>query len=141
MKLVPFFLTEKQTGMFTITKLSLFLSHAGKSLWQTEEQGNVSIDVLKEEYLEPNGMEAEKIQMDQMKQIAYVKINPKTLCLSDFYAWEEAMAKPSRPECWRNFYFVQDKEKADWWSAKGLLEAEIPELGNVATLFFTLQDT
>lgn len=141
MKLLPFLLTQKRTSEFTIHKLSLFLSHAGKSLWHTDESGMLSPEVLQEEYLVPNGMQAKSIRMDPKLQIAYIEVEKDTLQLNDFYTWEEAMAKPSKPECWRNFYFVTDKQGADWWSPKGLLEAELPEVGNIGLLFSKLQDT
>ncbi len=141
MKLLPFILTEKKTPHFEITKLSLFLSHAGKALWQTDEAGMLSQKTIQEEYLEPNGMIAKKIRLDAKQQMAYIEINKESLHLQDFYTWEEALAKPSKPECWRHFYFVTDKEGAAWWAPKGLVEAEIPEIGNVDTLFTRLQDT
>ncbi len=139
MKLVPFILTQKKNGLFTISKLSLFLSHAGKSLWQTEESGLLSQDTLQEEYLLPNGFPVDHMEIDKAKRIAYVQVDKGKMNLSDFYTWEEALTKPDKPECWRHFYFIQDKEGADWWSPKGLLEAELPEVGNLGDLFVSLQ--
>jgi hypothetical protein len=55
--------------------------------------------------------------------------------LSDFYTYEESTQKSEKPECWRNFYFIQDNSHTYWWSPKGLVEAEIQGIGNVQVVF------
>lgn len=119
---------------FTIVSLSLFLSHAGKSIWTTDESGQVSDKTIYEDYCEPNGFVVETIKQYD-KGLAFVQVNPSKMNLSEFYTWEEALQSPSKPECWRKFYFLQDKEGAEWWSPKGLIEAEIQGFGNVSELW------
>lgn len=130
MKLVPFFLTKQIQNTFTISSLSLFLAHAGKTIWTTQESGPVSEKIIREEYCEPNGFVVEKIFIID-STLAFVQVNPSKMNLSEFYTWEEAVSNPAKPECWRRFYFIQDKDGSDWWSPKGLIEAEIQGFGNV----------
>jgi hypothetical protein len=134
MKLVPFFLTKHIQNGFTIVSLSLFLSHAGKSIWTTDEPGFISQQSIVQEYCEPNGFVVECIQSLD-KTLAFVQVNPSKMNISEFYTWEEALHQPTKPECWRKFYFVQDKDGAEWWSPKGLIEAEIQGFGNVVDLW------
>ena len=134
MKLVPFFLTKQLQNGFTIVSLSVFLSHAGKSIWTTDESGYVNDKTILEEYCEPNGFVVESIRVLD-KTLAFVQVNSGQMNLSEFYTWEEALHTPSKPECWRKFYFVLDKDDAEWWSPKGLIEAEIQGFGNVADLW------
>lgn len=133
MKLLPFFLTETTKNTFHVHILSVFMAHAGKSIWTTEEKGIVSREAILRDYCEPNGFVIKQLLLE--KDIAYIQIDPEKTNLSDFYTWEEALANPAKPECWRRFYFFQDKEGSDWWSPKGLIEAEIQGFGNVETLF------
>lgn len=107
-----------------MTRCTLFLSHAGKSIWQTEEPGCLTLDKMREDYLDPNGFAVDGIQLDTTHNIAYIQINPTKTSFGEFYTWEEALQKQEKPECWRHFYFVQDKDGTDWWSPKGLVEAE-----------------
>ena len=124
MKLVPFVLTNQKRSLFLLTRCSLFLAHAGKRLWQTEEEGLVSLQQLKEEYLHPNGFVIQDIQIDPKKQIAFIQVNASQMNFQDFYMWEEALTNPEKPECWRPFYFVNDADGVEWWSAQGIPEAE-----------------
>lgn len=139
MKLVPFILAKKKVNHFTITLIDVFLSHAGKSVWKTEESGLVSLSVILEEYCEPNGIFVEENYIDKQKQIAYLKVNAKKTNLSEFYTWEESLGNPSKPECWRRFYFIQDAENTNWWSPQGLIEAEIQDFGNIEQLASIVQ--
>jgi hypothetical protein len=134
MKLVPFFLTKHVQNSFTIVSLSLFLSHAGKSLWTTDESGALSASKILEDYCEPNGFVVESIRMEDTS-LAFVQVQPEKMNLADFYSWEEALQTPSKPECWRKFYFIQDKDGAEWWSPKGLLEAELQGFGSISELW------
>lgn len=134
MKLVPFFLTRQNQNGFSIVGLSVFLSHAGKAIWLTDESGPVSEKTIRQDYCEPNGFVVESIKIVE-KTLAFIEVNPAKMNLSEFYTWEEALQNPSKPECWRKFYFVQDKEGAEWWSPKGLIEAEIQGFGNVSELW------
>lgn len=138
MKLVPFILTSKQSGPFTFTTLSLFLTHAGKSIWKTDEPGFVSFNTILEDYCEPNGFVIQRSHVDKTKNIVYLQVDAEKMNLSDFYTWDEAIAHPSKPECWRRFLFMKDAEKADWWSPMGLVEAEIQDYGNVHDLYFSI---
>jgi len=135
MKLVPFTRTQKQTPSHTITCLNLFLAHAGKVIWKTEETGLLEKSKILQDYCEPNGFVVEQIWIDNSKQIAYIQINPKKTSLSDFYTWEEALAKPDKPECWRPFYFIQEKEGSDWWAPNDIFEAEISDGGNIFEIY------
>lgn len=136
MKLVPFILTKKKVNQFTITNLNVFLAHAGKAVWKTEEPGFVSNESILQEYCEPNGLHVNTIHTD--KHVAYIQIHADKTNLQDFYTWEEALASPGKPECWRRFYFIQDAEGANWWSPQGLAEAEIQDLGNIADVFYSI---
>ena len=133
MKLVPFFLTKQIKGEFTVWKLSLFLSHAGKSIW--DEAGSFTKTIIQREFCESNDLFPKAIVVDTSKQIAYIQIDTEKTKISDFYTWEEALSKPEKPECWRNFYFMQDKESIFWWSPKEIIEAEIQGAGNVQDIF------
>jgi hypothetical protein len=134
MKLVPFFLTNQSQNTFTIVSASFFLAHAGKSIWTTDESGTVSEKTILEDYCEPNGFVVESIKIVDTT-LAFLQVNPSKMNLSDYYTWDEALQHPNKPECWRKFYFIQDKEGADWWSPKGLVEAEIQGFGNVVELW------
>lgn len=125
MKLVPFVLTTQTKAKFQLTQCRVFLSNAGKCLWRTEEPGLISVQQLKEDYLEPNGFAVEKIHIDSKQQIAYIKINASQMKFQDFYTWEEALASQEKPECWRAFYFIHDAEGVEWWSPQGIPEAEL----------------
>ena len=133
MKLVPFFLTETIKNTFHVQILSVFLAHAGKAVWSTEELGILSQEVILRDYCEPNGFVVKQLQIE--KDIAYIQIDPEKTNLSDFYTWDEALHTAGKPECWRRFFFLQDKEGSDWWSPKGLIEAEIQGFGNIDALF------
>ena len=135
MKLVPFYKTQKQTKTHTITCLTFFLSCAGKRLWRTETNEILTEKQILDEYCEPNGFVVEHIWMDSKKQTAYLQIDPKKTNLSDFYTWDEAITKLGKPECWRSFYFIQDKEGTEWWSTKDSFEAELSEDGSIYTLY------
>lgn len=141
MKVLPFALTQRQQNDFQIHCLLLFLTHAGKSVWKTEEPGCLSEKTLIEEYLEPNDIFAKNIKMDAKKNIAYIEIDTSRTMISDFYTWDEAIQKPSKPECWRRFYFIQDKEGLSWWSPKGFLEAEIQGMETLDELFLSLKSS
>lgn len=139
MKLLPFVLKQKHTSSFTVSSLSLFLTHAGKGIWKTEEPGVVSLEVLERDYCEPNGLVLSHAFLDAETTTAYLQVDPAKTSLSDFYTWEEALAKPTKPECWRTFYFFEDKEEAFWWSPQGIVEAELPEIGSVQTILSYLR--
>lgn len=140
MKVLPFFLTQKKQENFRIQCLNVFLSHAGKSVWKTEESGVLSEKQIREDYLDPNGFAVKSLWIDANAKIAYVEIDPSRTNLCDFYTWDEALQHPGKPECWRPFYFIQDKEGVSWWNCKGLFEADIQDLGNMETIFQTLSE-
>lgn len=139
MKLVPFILTKKKVNTFHVTSCNIFLSHAGKSVWKINEPETVSLQTILQEYCEPNGLYVQKTFLDKLSQIIYLQIDTTKTNLSEFYSWEEALAHPNKPECWRKFYFIQDKEGADWWSPQGLIEGEIQDLGNIANCYERIQ--
>ncbi len=141
MKLVPFILSQKQANQFTVTQLQVFLAYAGKSIWKTDESGFVPLKTVLQDYCEPNGFTVQKTYVDKQNQIVYLMIDPTKTTLTDFYTWEEALTNQTKPECWRRFYFMQDNEKADWWSPTGLVEAEIQDFGNVSDLFHRIQES
>jgi hypothetical protein len=138
MKLVPYILSQKELQHFTITRIALFLSHGGKSIWKTDTTALLSTKEILDEYCEPNGFVVDSIKIDTQKKIAYIQVNKEKTKLSEFYTWDEAYLHVGKPECWRRFYFVKDKEGADWWSPKGLIEAEIQDYGNVQDLFLDI---
>lgn len=134
MKLVPFFLTTHTQSTFTIVSLSLFLSHAGKSIWSSDESGPLNEKTIHDDYCEPNGFVVESIRMVD-PSLAFIHVNPKTMNLSEFYTWEEALQHGGKPECWRKFYCIRDTDGAEWWSPNGLMEAEIQGFGNVSDVW------
>ena len=73
--------------------------------------------------------------MDAKKQIAYIHVNKEKTNLPDFYTWDEVYLKAEKPECWRSYYFIQDKHQTFWWSPKGLLEGELQGGENIQDLF------
>lgn len=121
MKVLPFYLKQK-TGQLQMTNLTVFLSSAGKNLWQTEEQ-TLSEKQLREDYLEPNGFVVKKIKLIQ--QMYFVEIDPEKTKLEDFYKWDETFKLQQRVECWRSFYFFKDATNADWFTGKQQQESEI----------------
>jgi hypothetical protein len=135
MKLLPFFVTQKKTEFFLIWKLSVFLNHAGKSVWESDSPGLLSIQQIRSEYCDPNGFVLENLWINKESQVAYLSINADKTSLSDFYTWEEALARVDKPECWRSFYFIQDQDSLIWWSPKDLIEGEIQGLGNIQDSF------
>jgi hypothetical protein len=140
MKLVPYILTQKELEHFTITRIALFLSHGGKSIWKADTPTSTLLtkkEIL-DEYCIPNGFVVDSISIDAQNKIAYIQVNKEKTNLSEFYTWDEAYVHAGKPECWRHFYFVKDKEGADWWSPKGLIEAEIQDFGNVHDLFLQI---
>jgi hypothetical protein len=135
MKLLPFFVTQKKTEFFRIWKLSVFLNHAGKSVWESDSPGLLSSQQISSEYCEPNGFAVDNIRVQKESKVAYICINPEKTNLSDFYSWEEALARSDKPECWRSFYFIQDSDSLLWWSPKDLIEGEVQGLGNIQDIF------
>ena len=143
MKLVPFFLTkriQKNLGPseLTIYKLMIFLDKAGKQSWGTETEALYTEKELMQEYLEPNGIVAKHIVIDKKKSLAFIEVDQEKLLLNEFYNWDEALLLPSKPECWRSFYFFKDAHGDDWWSPKNILDAEIQGLGSVHSLFLDI---
>jgi hypothetical protein len=136
MKLVPFVFTRQESPTLTKTKLLLFLSHAGKAVWQTEDSV-VSEAQLETDYLQPNGFHAEKSW--KSKDVWYIQVDKTKTNLSSFYTWEESLALPEKPECWRPFYFFQDTTKADLWTPES--DFEIQGLGSLWSLYTVLRDT
>ncbi len=121
-----------------MTSLQVFLSHAGKSVWKTDEPGVVHFKTILEEYCEPNGFTVLRSFLDKETNTVYLEIDAEKTNLQDFYSWEEAIVNPAKPECWRRFFFVKDKEQTYWWWAKEIVEAEIQDLGNIATVYETI---
>lgn len=132
MKLIPFFYRQKNQNKFSIQILSIFLAHAGKAVWMTEEPGIISKETILQDYCQPNGLFVKHIFVE--KDVAFLEVNPDKTNLSEFYTWDEACSNPGKPECWRKFYFFEDGEGSPWWSPKGLVEAEIQGFGNIDTL-------
>lgn len=138
MKLVPFLLKEKKEkdNELTMYKLTIFLRHAGKAIWKTEESGLLTKSELIKEYLEPNEIYSNKIIIDSVNNIAFIEIDEAKLKFNEFYSWEESMALASKPECWRSFYFFIDIYGKQWWTPNALsCEADIQDYGNIAELF------
>jgi hypothetical protein len=122
MKVLPFILKQKQASL-SMTNLCLFLSHGGRSFWQTEES-TLSQQELEHEYLLPNGLIPKKIF--SANNLFYVWIDAEKTKLDDFYTWEEAYKHPEKPECWRSFYFFEDASGSPWFSPNASqVEAEI----------------
>lgn len=115
MKILPFVLKHSHSSSLTITGLSLFLSQAGKALWQTEEP-TLSIKQLEQEYLLPNGLIPKQIVVNG--SVAYVEVDPEKTRLQDFYTWEEALSSGTKPECWRTFWFFTDETNAEWFTCR-----------------------
>jgi hypothetical protein len=139
MKLVPFIHRQKQVNSFWVSELLLFLSHAGRGVWKTEEPGVLSSKTILEEYCEPNGFVVKNLHLDPQNNIAYIEIDSTKTKLSDFYTWEEALQQPTKPECWRPFFFMRDKNNEHWYWAKGIVEAEIQDVGNIADVYERIQ--
>ncbi len=131
MKLVPFFITEKHRKHLRISCLHIFLAHAGRVVWKTEEEYLTKEQIL-EDYCIPNGFEVEQLWIDG--GTAYIQVKQGSP-LSEFYSWEEAAKHPQKPECWRKFFFFQDSEQSPWFYPQDIFEAEIQELGNIGKVF------
>jgi len=135
MKLLPYCFTQPSlpSSELQATCVWVFLGLAGKRLWQTDE-ATLSDEEIRSLYCEPNGLPVVSIRRDPSKDLAYVEVHPTQLRLSDFYSWEEALASPEKPECWRRFVFLNDAQGFEWWSPPGLPDAELPEIGSVSSL-------
>lgn len=120
----------------TALKISIFLDKAGKSLWQTEDEDKLTEDSLRDEYLEPNGIVASSIHIDEQTKTAWIHVDTHKTRMSDFYTWDEAAARPDKPECWRDFYFFWNEHDEAFWSPQYVNspDAEIQGLGNVQSL-------
>lgn len=125
MKLIPYFLTKRPLKELEAVRLSLFLSHAGKSIWKTDEPGLLSEQAIKDNYLDPNGFVVRKCIVDKQTQTAWICIDESQTHLSEFYTWEEALASSAKPECWRHLYWMRDDQGCHWWSPKGVAGAEV----------------
>ena len=139
MKLLPFILAKKEVNAFHITSVNVFLSHAGKSVWKTEEPGNIPIQSILQEYCEPNGIYVLQWYIDLPNQTVFLLVDPTKTNVSEFYTWEEAIQQQTKPECWRRYYFIQDIDGANWWSPESLTETEIQDYGNIANLHKIIQ--
>jgi hypothetical protein len=140
MKLVPFFITEKHRKHLVISCLHVFLAHAGKAVWKSEED-ILTKDQILNDYCEPNGFEVEQIWIEG--GIAYIQVKQGSN-LSEFYTWEESAKHPQKPECWRKFFFFQDNQglphkDSSWFYPQDIFEAEIHELGNIGKVFDTIR--
>lgn len=132
MKLIPFWIQRTHRGSLSVLKINVFLSLAGKRVWKTEETGPISEEQIRKDYCEPNGLGVERLWIDS--HTAYIQIDPSKTSLSEFYSWEEALAHPSKPECWRPFYWIVDSEGKEWWTPNGVPEAELGEYGSIHSL-------
>lgn len=135
MKLLPYILTKQEKKDFTFWKFDVFLSYGGKSIWETDTPNSLTSTEIQDEYCIPNELYPQSIHIDTKKHLAYIQIEKQKTKLSDFYTWDEVCLKIEKPECWRTFYFLQDKIDSFWWSPKGLVEAEIQGGGNIQDLF------
>ena len=116
----------------------IFLDKAGKQSWGTDNDTLYSEKELLQEYLEPNGLAARRIIIDKKNKVALIEVDQEKILLNEFYNWDEALAMPSKPECWRSFYFFKDTYGDDWWTPKNILDAEIQGLGPVHSLFLDI---
>jgi len=116
----------------------IFLDKAGKQSWGTDNDTLYSEKELLQEYLEPNGLAARRIVIDKKNKVALIEVNQEKLLLNEFYNWDEALAMPSKPECWRSFYFFKDTHGDEWWTPKNILDAEIQGLGSIHSLFLEI---
>lgn len=130
MKLIPFFYSKKETNEFTIYTLRLFTERAGKSIWKAD--GQLSADEISRDHMEPNGLFSKRVLIN--KDIAFIEIDSEKTNLNDFFSYEEALANPDKPECWRKFYFFIDKRNESWWSSKDI-QTDLEETGSVHFLF------
>ncbi len=132
MKLVPFYIRKVNRGHLSVSQLCVFLSQAGRRIWQTDEPGDLSEKQILDDYCLPNGFVVRNILRETA--VAYIEIDPTQTRLSDFYTWEEALAHAEKPECWRPFYSIVDVDGKEWWSPKGIPEAELADYGAVSSL-------
>jgi hypothetical protein len=116
----------------------VFLDKAGKQSWGTDNDTLYSEKELLQEYLEPNGLAARSMVIDKKNKLALIEVDQEKLLLNEFYNWDEALAMPSKPECWRSFYFFKDTHGDDWWTPKNILDAEIQGLGSIHSLFLDI---
>jgi hypothetical protein len=119
MKIIPFVLKETKETL-TMTSLKLFLAHAGKGVWTTEE-ANLSTKDIEQEYLLPNGLIPKR--MFERRSILYIEIDSNKTRFEDFYTWDEALCNTEKPECWRQFFFFKDEQGGEWFSSR-LLQGE-----------------
>jgi hypothetical protein len=136
MKLVPFVFTQSNTPTLTKIKLSLFLSHAGKAVWQTDETV-LSKEQIQSEYLQPNGFTTNQIWI--VNDTCYIEVDTTKTNIASFYTWEEALSLSDKPECWRSFYFFHDTIGANLWTPDE--DCEIQGLGSLWNLYMVLRDT
>ena len=115
MKIIPFIL-KNHPGSLEMSALKLFVAHAGKAIWTTDE--TLTVSQLEQEYLVPNGLISKRVHL--VGTTFFVEIDPEKTKCSDFYTWDEALQLPNRPECWRSYYFFKDTTGAEWFSSRFL---------------------
>lgn len=139
MKLIPYFLTKRPLKGLEAIRLTLFLSHAGKSIWKTDESGLLSEQEIRDLYVDPNGFVVKSIWTDTQTQTAWICVDETKTHLSEFYSWEEALASSQKPECWRHLYWMRDAKGCHWWSPKGIPSTELMEVGSFDTVLETVE--
>ena len=111
-KLIPYFLSKKQTDKLTVYKLSLFLTLGGRALWELSPSENP------EETLIENDFVVDKLHTKGAT--VYAKINPTKTNLAAFYTWEET----KKDDCWRTFHICLDAETGKPWFRSEHLETQ-----------------
>lgn len=102
MYLVPYIHTKIKCGDVFLHSLQVFLADGGNSFWKTEESAP-TLETIRKEYCEENGIYVKKIQV--AKQFAFCEVDGQRTNLNDFYKWNE-----TKQECWRMFSFFVDTE-------------------------------
>ena len=113
MKLIPYTIQKKDTGILSIYRLSLFLSEGGRALWEIGSETNVK--KIQEEYLEDNGFFCTSV--DQWNDIYFAPIDSTKTDIKSFYTWEELQESQGkrRDECFRTFVFCYEQPQEKTW--------------------------
>jgi len=112
MKLIPFVIKQKESARVNTSIVQFFLTEGGKDVW---EIGTISsLKTIQEEFLEPNGFACESLQKEG--DFVFAKLDPARMNLNDFYTWEELQVDKKKEDCFRTFFFCEEKlTQKDWF--------------------------
>jgi hypothetical protein len=96
---------------FTSQILWLFLAEKGKSVWQTDEEGELESSFVMNEYFIPNGMYGTIRTFT--KDICLFEVDCVKTKIEDFWMWLDEKVKED-DILWRPFFMIKGKDNYAW---------------------------